>query len=159
MPRAHDRSQRTPAGDAVSRLVIRIFQLNGLLTSVGDELAKPAGQTSARWQVLAAVEDQPLTVAQIARALRLMRQSVQRVADLLERDGLAAYENNPAHRRAKLLRLTPAGRAALQSIQDAQRAWADSLGKAVGEAELKRATATLDRLLDAALRERDAARG
>jgi DNA-binding MarR family transcriptional regulator len=159
MPRAHDRSQRTPAGDAVSRLVIRIFQLNGLLTSVGDELAKPAGQTSARWQVLAAVEDQPLTVAQIARALRLMRQSVQRVADLLERDGLAAYENNPAHRRAKLLRLTPAGRAALQSIQDAQRAWADRLGKAVGEAELKRATATLDRLLDAALRERDAARG
>jgi hypothetical protein len=29
---------------------------------------------------------------------------VQRLADLLVRDGLAAYQDNPAHRRAKLLR-------------------------------------------------------
>ena len=158
MPRVPEQPKRTPAGDALSRLVIRIFQLNGLLTSIGDELAKPAGQTSARWQVLAAIEDEPLTVAQVARALRLMRQSVQRVADLLERDGLAAYEDNPAHRRAKLLRLTAAGHAALRSIQDAQRAWADGLGKTVGEADLTRATATLDRVLDAALRERGGAR-
>jgi DNA-binding MarR family transcriptional regulator len=157
--RVSPRPKRTPAGDALSRLVIRVFQLNGLLISIGDELAKPAGQTSARWQVLAAIEDEPLTVAQIARALRLMRQSVQRVADLLERDGLAAYEDNPAHRRAKLLRLTRAGRAALTAIQDAQRAWADGLGKVIGEPDLRRATATLDRLLDGAQRTRGGDRG
>src|SRR6266700_2924028 len=99
-------ARRTAAGDAFSVFVIQVFQLNGLLIDAGDALAKPAGQTSARWQVLAAVEDVPAAVAQIARLLSLSRQSVQRVADLLEQGGLAAFEENPAHRRAKLLRLT-----------------------------------------------------
>lgn len=33
----------------------------------------------------------PKPVAEVARQLRLARQSLQRVADLLERDGLVAY--------------------------------------------------------------------
>ena len=89
---------------------MRVFRLEGFLTAAGDALAAPAGQSSARWRVLAAVEDRPMTVAQIARAWSLARQSVQRIADLLVRDGLVAYEDNPEHRRAKLVRLTPAGR-------------------------------------------------
>jgi DNA-binding MarR family transcriptional regulator len=72
-------------------------------------LSKPAGQTSARWQVLAAAQSGSMTVAQIAKALGLARQSVQRVADLLERDALAIYKRNPAHLRASLIRLTPKG--------------------------------------------------
>src|SRR5215468_11126372 len=83
---------RTPAGDAMSGLAITVLRLGGLLTEAGDALAKPAGQSSARWQVLAAVENGPATVARIARWLGLARQSVQRVADLLEKDGLCSYE-------------------------------------------------------------------
>jgi DNA-binding MarR family transcriptional regulator len=138
---------RSPAGDAFSALVIRVLRLGGLLTAVGDRLAEPAGQTSARWQVLAAAEYAPGTVAQIARALGLARQSVQRVADLLERDGLAAYEDNPNDLRAKRLCLTPRGRAALATIQKAQRVWADELGASVGTADLRRASDVLDRVL------------
>jgi DNA-binding MarR family transcriptional regulator len=140
---------RTPAGDAFSRLAIQVLQLNGLLTAAGDEMARPAGQTSARWQVLAAADHAPMTVAQIARALNLARQSVQRVADLLESDGLAVYVENPGHRRARLLELTPKGRRALRSIQAAQRVWADSLGARIGEADLIRASGTLDKALKA----------
>jgi DNA-binding MarR family transcriptional regulator len=139
--------RRTPAGDALSGVVIQIFQLNGLLTAIGDALAKPAGQTTARWQVLAAVERAPMTVAQIARALHLARQSVQRVADILAAEGYVAYEDNPGHRRAKLLRLTPEGAAALAIIQSAQLTWADEVGGAVGEADLRAAGAILDRLM------------
>ncbi len=40
----------------------------------------------------------------------LTRQSVQRIADLLVERGLAAYADNPAHRRAKLVTPTSAGR-------------------------------------------------
>ena len=139
---------RTPAGDAFSGLVIRVFQLNGRLGAAGDALAKPAGQSTARWQVLASIEDAPRTVAHIARALGLARQSVQRVADLLVGDGLAAYEENPGHRRAKLS--PSAGRPkGPRSIQLAQRAWADGIGAQVGRAELERAVATLDRALRA----------
>ena len=139
--------RRTSAGDALSGIVIQIFQLNGLLTAIGDAMAKPAGQSTARWQVLAAIERGPATVAQIARALRLTRQSVQRVADILAREGLAAYEDNPGHRRAKLLRLTPSGQRALEIIQKAQRGWADEVGAAVGEKDLREASAVLDRLM------------
>src|SRR4051795_617434 len=122
------RQNAVKSGDALRALLVQVFRLNGMLTAAGDALAAPAGQTSARWRVLAAVEETPMTVAQIARAWSLARQSVQRVADLLERDGLVAYEPNPAHRRASLLRLTPDGREALRRIQAAQQAWAAAVG-------------------------------
>jgi DNA-binding MarR family transcriptional regulator len=138
---------RTPAGDALSDLVVLVFQLDGALTAAGDELAEPAGQTSARWRVLASVEDAPATVSQIARAWGLARQSVQRVADDLVREGWAGYEENPGHRRAQLLRLTTRGRRALRKIQEAQRSWADALGAEVGEADLRQASAVLARVL------------
>jgi DNA-binding MarR family transcriptional regulator len=121
----------------MSELTVHVFRLNGLFTAAGDAMAEPAGQTTARWRVLAAIEDRPLTVAQIARTWRLARQSVQRVADLLVEDGLAAYEDNPNHRRAKLLRVTPAGTTAMETIRHAQKGWADRLGEEVGEEDLR----------------------
>jgi DNA-binding MarR family transcriptional regulator len=127
--------------------VVLVFQLNGRLVAAGDELAQMAGQTSARWLVLAAVESAPASVADIARMLSLARQSVQRVADVLEQDGLAEYQDNPAHRRAKLLQLTPKGSAALRTIQAAQQPWADTLGPKIGAANLRR----INRGLGAAL--------
>ena len=138
---------RTAAGEAFSGLVVRILRLNGLLTAAGDALARPAGQSSARWQVLAMVEEGDHTVAETARTLGLARQSVQRIADLLEADGLVRYVDNPRHRRARLIRLTGEGRAVLARIQAAQRPWADGLGAGVGEARLRRLNADLDRVL------------
>lgn len=134
---------RTPVGDAFSELVVQVSRLHGLLSAAGDSLARPAGQTSARWRVLAAVEDAPSTVAQIARRWGLARQSVQRVADALVDERSCAYEENPGHRRAQLLRITPRGRRALLTIQDAQRTWADALGKEIGEAGLRKANVVL----------------
>lgn len=140
-------TSRTPAGDAFSGLVVRLFRLNGLLAAEGEALTRPTGQTTARWQVMAAAEDAPITVAQIARTLGLARQSVQRVADALELAGLVRYDENPRHRRARLVVLTDAGRATLSSIQSAQRPWADALGIAIGEAHLRQANTQLDRIL------------
>jgi DNA-binding MarR family transcriptional regulator len=140
---------RTPAGDALTDLVMQVVRLIRDFTAAGEALAKPAGQTLARWLVLEAVQDGPATVAQIARQMHLARQGVQRLADVLVRDGLAVYEPNPAHRRAKLLRLTPQGRSALRTVQAAQRSWADALGAELGEADLRRASAVLERVLDA----------
>jgi len=103
---------------------VQVLQLAGALEAAGNDLARPAGQSAARWQVLAAVEDEPATVAAVARLLALTRQSVQRVADALAVDGLVRYVDNPAHQRAKLAELTPAGLQALRTIQTAQAEWA-----------------------------------
>ena len=126
---------------------MQVFRLDGLLTATGDALAAPAGQTSARWRVLATVEDGPATVAQVARSWGLARQSVQRVADVLVAERYCLYEENPGHRRAQLLRITPRGRRALRTIQAAQRAWADALGAEIGEADLRNANAVLGRAI------------
>jgi DNA-binding MarR family transcriptional regulator len=145
---------RTRAGEAMSAFAIKVFQVHGLLSAAGDALARPAGQTSARWLVLAAVEDAPLTVAEVARRLRLTRQSVQRVANLLERDGLARYLTNPRDRRANLLALTPTGHEALLVIQARQVTWADQLGAEVGAKRLERASVILERVIAAMSRPR-----
>jgi DNA-binding MarR family transcriptional regulator len=148
LPKRQQAVNRSRAGDAFSRLVVTAFRLDGALSAAGDSIAQPAGQTTARWRVLAAVERQPLTVAQIARAWSFARQSVQRVADALEADGLVRYDDNPSHRRAKLVTLTTAGRRALAKIQASQREWADEVGSQLGAADLEAADAILTRLLD-----------
>lgn len=135
-----------PAGDAFTTVIMQVIRLIRDFTAAGEALARPAGQTLARWLVLETIQQAPATVAEIARRLGLARQSVQRVADVLVRDGYAAYEENPAHRRAKLLRVTAPGHTALRAIQTAQRAWSDALGAEVGEADLRRASVVLDRV-------------
>ena len=143
------RPSRTPAGDAFTDLVLEVARLGGIFTAAGESLAKVHGQTLARWVILDAIEDQPSTVAQIARRRGIARQAVQRVADLLERDGLVAYEPNPSHVRAKLLRPTPKGQEILRKISIDQKAWSDAHGKAIGRAELERARAMVASIREA----------
>src|SRR5262245_46135608 len=97
---------RTPASRALTELILEVFRLNGRLLAAGDALTRPGGQTSARWQVLGALDEASGTVADIGRRMGLTRQSVQRITDLLEADGLVSYLDNPAHQRAKLAALT-----------------------------------------------------
>ena len=140
---------RSAAGEAFNDALVLVLQLHGLLTAAGEALAKPAGQSLARWVVLDQCRDAPATVSDIARRLRLARQSVQRIADLLVADGLCAYQDNPHHQRAKLLELTPAGRAALYAIDAAQHGWCDTLGNKIGEPALRRTAAALQRITSA----------
>ncbi|WSA39337.1 MarR family winged helix-turn-helix transcriptional regulator [Streptomyces sp. NBC_01808] len=135
------------------------FRLGGQFLARGDRLAAPAGLTAARWQVLYAVRREPLSVAGVARGLGMARQSVQRIADVLVADGLAAYEPNPAHRRAKLLRPTPAGRRALARLGPGHAEFAGRLAHRLGgEARFGETLAALRRLSAAleALRAEDA---
>jgi DNA-binding MarR family transcriptional regulator len=138
----------TESADALSELVVHVFRLEGVLRAVGDAMAAPSGQTTARWRVLAALDHGPLTVAEIARAWWLARQSVQRLADSLAAEGLVTYEPNPAHRRAKLVALTPLGRTALTEIRAAQRVWADEVGAHIRGSDLRTANRILAQVLD-----------
>ena len=140
---------RTPSGDAFATFAIAVLRLAGHLQTAGDALAKPAGQTSARWQVLAAADHAPMSVADAGRALGMTRQGVQRVADLLEKDGLILYVDNPAHQRAKLMTLTQGGKAALETIKARQAVWANALGGLLGKKQITDATQTVMAALQA----------
>ncbi|MGW6376017.1 MarR family winged helix-turn-helix transcriptional regulator [Rhodococcus sp. NPDC055112] len=134
-----------PAG-LLSGAALTAFRLNGQFLAVAEQLARPAGLTAAWWQVLGAIVDEPLPVAGIARAMGITRQSVQRIADLMVDKGFAEYSPNPAHRRAKLLRLTAEGRAAMARITPDQRAFADRLANQLGVEEFRRALEALEQL-------------
>jgi DNA-binding MarR family transcriptional regulator len=113
----------------VDELILSVFRLNGQLIDAGNRLVMDIDLTSAWWQVLGALDlsPVPLPVAHIARNMGLSRQSVQRIADLLTEKGLVRFEANPHHQRAKLVVLTPQGRAAVKGAEARQRPWARDL--------------------------------
>jgi len=130
----------------LSDAALTSFRLNGQLLALAEELARPVGLTAAWWQVLGAALGEPQSVSDIARAMGLTRQSVQRIADLLVARGLAAYADNPAHRRAKLVTPTPAGRDAVAAINPAHAAAAKALVAELGADRLAEVLAGMHEL-------------
>lgn len=135
--------------ELLSGIAKTVFRLNGQLLTIGESLARPVGLTAAWWQVLAAVLDEPRSVADVARNVGVTRQSVQRIADLLVDRGLAVYRPNPAHRRAKLLSPTPQGRDAVRRIAPAHAQLAGQLAEKAGRDEMAQLLDGLQRLTDA----------
>ncbi len=136
------------SGDAVTALILETFRLNGRLLAVGDALVGGLGLTSARWQVLGAIAAAPvpLSVAQIARAMGLTRQAVQRLANDMRRDGLLRFAANPHHRRAKLVVMTPRGQGAYAEAMKRQIPWAQSLGQGLTAHQIAAASVVLKTL-------------
>ncbi|MGW8883124.1 MarR family winged helix-turn-helix transcriptional regulator [Streptomyces sp. NPDC055749] len=135
--------------ERLSRTALGVFRLNGQFLSVAEDLARPSGLTAAWWQVLGAVVGEPLPVSGIARAMGITRQSVQRIADLLVGKGLAEYTPNPAHRRAKLLRPTEEGRAAMSRIGPGHAEFAARLAQELGAEGFAETVRVLERLSQA----------
>ena len=119
----------SPEGAAMTALILEIFRVNGLLLGAGDRLSRGLGLTSARWQVLGALSEGPLTVAQVARNMGLKRQSVQRLVDVLEEEGVVRFEDNPHHLRAKLIRMTDIGQRKYAKLMTIQAEWVNRLSR------------------------------
>ena len=123
------KAKRTPAGDALTDLMLDLFRALSLLLTAGDRLVAPLGLTSARWQILGAIvsTERPQPVSWLARDLGANRQNVQRIINDLHRDGLVAFETNPHHRRAQLVVLTDKGKRAFDAAMDLQAPWVNEL--------------------------------
>lgn len=140
---------------------LAVFELNGQFLGIANDMASAAGLTATRWQVLGAIMERPMSVAEIARAMGMTRQGVQRVADDVVGAGLAEYRDNPAHKRAKLLARTAAGNAAVRRISPGHARVASALADDLGVdrlggivAALKDLSAAIDRVAEVAERER-----
>jgi DNA-binding MarR family transcriptional regulator len=142
-------SKRTPEGDAFSMVAAKVLFLNNQISEMGGAIAGSADQSSARWRVLAVTDMKLITVAQIARALGLARQSVQRLADLLTEEGLTAFKENPTDKRAMHLVPTAKGKRTLAEIQTEQRKWSDRMGADLGMKSLREIDMALRELMSA----------
>src|ERR1700678_3858146 len=121
--------KRTPAGDALTDLMLDLFRANSLILTAGDRLVAPLGLTSARWQILGAIvsAERPQPVSWLARDLGAHPQNVQRIVNDLHKEGLVAFEPNPHHRRAQLVILTDKGKRAFEAAMDLQAPWVNDL--------------------------------
>jgi DNA-binding MarR family transcriptional regulator len=138
---------RSPAAQRFSLLVADVYELAGELERSGEALARTTGQSGARWKVLSAASVGGQTVAQLARRLGLARQSVQRVADALEDDGLVRYGANPDHQRSPRVSLTAQGEQALARLSAAAAEWEDPLGAQLRRDELEQARSFIKALV------------
>lgn len=141
-------SRHTPSGAALTDLILDTFRLNGRLLAAGDGLIGDLGLSSARWQVIGAIAEAPLPVAQIARNMGLTRQAVQRLANVLAEDELVEFAENPDHRRSKLVCLTDSGRSVLDEIDRRQMAWVNDLASGLTRKSIEDAVEVLREVRD-----------
>jgi len=123
------KTKRTPAGEALTNVILDLFRLSSLLLTAGDRLVAGLGLTSARWQILGAIAyaERPQPVAWLARDLGANRQNVQRIVNDLHKEDLLAFEVNPHHRRAQLVVLTEKGMRTFETAMELQAPWVNSL--------------------------------
>ena len=123
------KTKRTPAGAALTGLVLDLFRLNSRMLAAGDRLVAGLGLTSARWQILGSIvaADRPQPVAWLARDLGANRQNVQRIVNDLVAEGLAAFAANPHHRRAQLVVLSDKGKETYEAAMRLQVPWVNGL--------------------------------
>lgn len=134
-----------PSADAVLRLVAAVGEAAGRFMEIEDRLLADTGLSSARMRVTEALlaAKGPRTVPQVARALGLSRQAVQRLVDDLLARGLLAASDNPDHRRAKLFSLTEAGLEAHAQALQRKALWAQAMSEGLTPAWLAVATELL----------------
>ena len=138
--------KRTDEGEALTDLILETFRLNGALLAAGNNLTKPMGMTSARWQVMGAIDEEgrPLTVAQIARRMGLSRQGVQRIVTDLVGLGMLVLKTNLDHKRSPLVEISESGAEVMGQIADAQAAWVNELASGLSERRIRGALKVLE---------------
>ncbi len=132
-------NKRTPAGHALTGLILDLFRLNSLILTAGDRLVARLRLTSARWQILGAIvaAEQPQPVAWLARGMGANRQNVQRIINDLRKEGLVAFAVNPHHRRAQLVVLTDKGKQAFDAAMRLQAPWINSLSEGLSPKDIQ----------------------
>jgi DNA-binding MarR family transcriptional regulator len=90
----------------------------------------------------------PMTVPQLGRAQSISRQFVQRMVNDAAALGLVESVPNPAHRRSVLIRLTDAGRAAIDAVVAREHALLRQTGGGLTDQDVAGCVRVLSRLLE-----------
>ena len=135
----------TKSIETLTEIILTVFRLNSQLLEQGDQLVNPLGLTSARWQVLGAIAmaGEPQTAPQIALAMGVTRQGVQKQLNLAVTELLIESHPNPRHQRSPLYLLSAEGQAGYDAAMSLQRVWAKSLGQGLTQSELQSAQQVL----------------
>ena len=135
--------------EAIGELMLEVAQCFFRIRAVGQKtglLTSWGGGSFGFLRSLALLG--PLTVPQIAEMRPTSRQRMQRLADELAAAGLVRFIDNPKHRRSNLVQLTPKGDARYRDMSARFLAIASTMGGALGEADIRKATEIVRQLSD-----------
>ena len=114
------------------------------LRAVGARSGAVNAAGGGTWGVLhTLMRDGPKTVPQIARMRPVARQHIQVLANELADQGYIAFESNPAHKRSKLLVVTPAGVAHYEAVKERLLGLAEELGLHISDDDVAAASRVL----------------
>ncbi|MFC2255017.1 MarR family winged helix-turn-helix transcriptional regulator [Labrys portucalensis] len=118
---------------AVDRLIGETFRLYGAIVAAGDVVSKPFGLSSARWQIMGAIEaTNGATVSALARQVGVTRQSVQRIVTEMVVEGYFELVENPGDRRARIVTMTQDGWRAYDAVTAAWKPVAERMDRRFG---------------------------
>jgi DNA-binding MarR family transcriptional regulator len=135
--------------EALAELMLEVAQCFFRIRAVGQKtglITSWGGGTFGFLRSLALLG--PLTVPQIARMRPTSRQRMQRLADELAAEGIVEFIDNPKHRRSKLVRLTPRGRARYREMNARLLSIASTVGDALSEPDIRKTTEIVRQLSD-----------
>ena len=133
-------------------LVSGVVQLANVLTRRLGPVFQRAGVTPQQWSVLSVIGESgtPMTLASVARSMRVSKQNMTGMIARLEQLGLAERAGDPNDLRSSRVQLTRRGRSLVEKNRAAYEQWLARLGGgAVSERDLQSLARTIDKLLDA----------
>lgn len=99
--------------DVANRLFFRLYQCANLLHKTGTRAVESFNLTTQRWAVLGALSrpevSEGMAVGELARYLKVSRQSLSGVIEPLEADGLVRAAADVTDRRSRRLQITSRG--------------------------------------------------
>ncbi|HEY3366344.1 MAG TPA: MarR family transcriptional regulator [Symbiobacteriaceae bacterium] len=114
------------------------------LRIVADQVHEQGNMTAGRRGILISLDRHgPQTVPQMARARPVSPQLIQTLVDDLLEDGLIESVHNPAHKRSRLMRLTPKGKEALDLMRQREERLLGNLSLDIPTADLQLAVTVL----------------
>lgn len=143
------KARSTPAtvafgGSALESVIGETVSLFHRLRAVAEEVHHQGDLTAGKLGVLRDLDlSGPQTVPQMARARPVSRQYIQTLVDQLTDDGHVELVDNPSHKRSRLVRLTPRGKALVDAATRRQAKVFSRLKIGVPEKDLRTAASVL----------------
>jgi DNA-binding MarR family transcriptional regulator len=128
-------SRNTQTADTI----VGVIQLANLVTRRLAPLISRFKITPQQWGVLSAISEaeQPPTMAEISRQLRVSKQNITGMVSRLENLGLVKRAADPADLRALRIRLTRRGEQVAGSVAPVYRRWIESALSELSASERK----------------------
>jgi DNA-binding MarR family transcriptional regulator len=127
-----------------------LFQLSFLLQARLTRIAADHELSVIQVRLLGILRDREPGMLELARYLELEKSSLSGLVDRAEKRGLVERIPSTTDRRAATIRVTALGRKLSRAIADAARAEVDALAQVLPEADRKRLTALVGRMVAAA---------